>query len=90
MNEWKNCENCKATSCEERYYDKKIKKPCPFCGSDNIEIREKKVHCSDWFGKKYRIMYAIKCKNCSCTFSKLCPCKERLKAIWNKRAEVTK
>ena len=38
-------------------------KPCPFCGG-KAEIREKRVHVADWFGKDYRVMYRVACKKC--------------------------
>ena len=38
-------------------------KPCPFCGGEP-EIRERKVHHTDWFGKDYRLMYRVRCTKC--------------------------
>lgn len=37
--------------------------PCPFCGGEP-EIRERKVHHTDWFGKDYRLMYRVRCTKC--------------------------
>ena len=73
-------------------------KQCPFCGGE-AEIRTRKVHHSDWFGKNYRTMYRARCKSCGATVGKLAACEyhrdERTGrewgAIveWNARAERT-
>ena len=73
-------------------------KPCPFCGGE-AEIRTRKVHHSDWFGKNYRAMYRARCKSCGATVGKLAACEyhrdERTGSEWgaivewNARAERT-
>lgn len=72
-------------------------KPCPFCGGE-AEIRQRKVHYKDWFGKDYRLMYRVRCTKCGATVGRISACLahhdertgEEWGAIveWNTRAEL--
>ena len=72
--------------------------PCPFCGG-HAEIRPRKVHHKDWFGKDYRMFYRVRCKNCGASVGRIAACEyhrdertgEEWGAVidWNTRAERT-
>lgn len=70
--------------------------PCPFCGGE-AEIRERKVHYDDWFGKNYRLMYRAKCAECGASIGEwepalrhVCENGKEYGAVvsWNTRAQT--
>ena len=75
---------CDCNVCNDEFKKQNQLKPCPFCGSDNIERR---FHTNVYLnGDVVKVSYWIQCNDCFA--ASVCDDDiERVVEAWNKRAK---